>query len=224
MAVMPMKRISIYALKNRRKQILELIQRRGVVEIDDRKADETVFAKMDTVPAKSRFENNAAALQSALDALDKLEPPKKSLFASLNGRDAIPLSKYQETADGAGELLKIASRINTLWKKCADNRAEILRLQTQIRALEPWMKLDISMRTISTPTTSVFTGSFPVEYTEETLRAKIAEGAPDVDGVVVEILSASPQQTCAFLMCHISQGLRIRRSRARCRPQSAWTS
>ena len=57
MAVMPMKRISIYALKNRRKQILELIQRRGVVEIDDRKADETVFAKMDTVPAKSRFEN-----------------------------------------------------------------------------------------------------------------------------------------------------------------------
>ena len=165
MAVMPMKRISIYALKNRRKQILELIQRRGVVEIDDRKADETVFAKMDTVPAKSRFENNAAALQSALDALDKLEPPKKSLFASLNGRDAIPLSKYQETADGAGELLKIASRINTLWKKCADNRAEILRLQTQIRALEPWMKLDISMRTISTPTTSVFTGSFPVEYT-----------------------------------------------------------
>ena len=109
MAVMPMKRISIYALKNRRKQILELIQRRGVVEIDDRKADETVFAKMDTVPAKSRFENNAAALQSALDALDKLEPPEKSLFASLNGRDAIPLSKYQETADGAGELLKIAN-------------------------------------------------------------------------------------------------------------------
>ena len=71
------------------------------------------------------------------------------------------------------------------------------------------MKLDISMRTISTPTTSVFTGSFPVEYTEETLRAKIAEGAPDVDGVVVEILSASPQQTCAFLMCHISQGLKL---------------
>lgn len=121
---------------------------------------------------KQDLQNNAAALQSALDALDKLEPPEKSLFASLNGRDAIPLSKYQETADGAGELLKIASRINTLWKKCADNRAEILRLQTQIRALEPWMKLDISMRTISTPTTSVFTGSFPVEYTEETRGRK----------------------------------------------------
>ena len=209
MAVMPMKRIAIYALKNRRKQILELIQRRGVVEIDDRKADETVFARMDTVPAKARFENNAASLQAALEALDKLEPPEKSLFAALNGRDPIPLSKYEETAQQAGELMKTASRINVLWKKCADNRAEILRLQTQIRALEPWMKLDISMRTISTPTTSVFIGSFPAEYTEEALRAKIAEGAPEVDGVAVEVLSAAAQQTCAFLMCHASYGLKL---------------
>ncbi|MDD7646143.1 MAG: V-type ATP synthase subunit I [Ruminococcus bromii] len=209
MAVMPMKRIAIYALKNRRKQILELIQRRGVVEIDDRKADETVFARMDTVPAKARFENNAASLQAALEALDKLEPPEKSLLASLNGRDPIPLSKYEETAQQAGELLKTASRINVLWKKCADNRAEILRLQTQIRALEPWMKLDISMRTLGTPTTSVFIGSFPTEYTEETLRAMIAEGAPEVDGVTVEVLSAAAQQTCVFLMCHISQGLKL---------------
>ena len=209
MAVMPMKRIAIYALKNRRKQILELIQRRGVVEIDDRKADATVFARMDTVPAKARFENNAASLQAALEALDKLEPPEKSLLASLNGRDPIPLSKYEETAQQAGELLKTASRINVLWKKCADNRAEILRLQTQIRALEPWMKLDISMRTLGTPTTSVFIGSFPTEYTEETLRAMIAEGAPEVDGVTVEVLSAAAQQTCVFLMCHISQGLKL---------------
>lgn len=209
MAVMPMKRIAIYALKNRRKQILELIQRRGVVEIDDRKADKTVFARMDTVPAKARFENNAASLQAALEALDKLEPPEKSLLASLNGRDPIPLSKYEETAQQAGELLKTASRINVLWKKCADNRAEILRLQTQIRALEPWMKLDISMRTLGTPTTSVFIGSFPTEYTEETLRAMIAEGAPEVDGVTVEVLSAAAQQTCVFLMCHISQGLKL---------------
>ena len=85
MAVMPMKRISIYALKNRRKQILELIQRRGVVEIDDRKADETVFAKMDTVPAKSRFENNAAALQSALDALSERTRRDTAFQISGNG-------------------------------------------------------------------------------------------------------------------------------------------
>ena len=66
MAVMPMQRISIYALKNRRKQILELIQRRGAVEIEAGEADETVFRQTDTAPARARFENNTASLHAAL--------------------------------------------------------------------------------------------------------------------------------------------------------------
>ena len=74
MAVMPMQRISIYALKNRRKQILELIQRRGAVEIEAGEADETVFRQTDTAPARARFENNTASLYAALEALDKLAP------------------------------------------------------------------------------------------------------------------------------------------------------
>lgn len=209
MAVMPMQRIGIYALKNRRKQILELLQRRGVVEIHAGKADPSVFRQTDTAPAKARFENNTNTLQAALDALDKLEPEQKSLFAALEGRTPISLPRYDETVRAATETLKAASHINVLWKKCTDNRAEILRLETQIRMLKPWMKLDISMRTIGTASTSVFIGSFPAEYTEETLKAKIAEGAPDVDGVAVEILSTGAQQTCVFILCHASSGLKL---------------
>ena len=209
MAVMPMQRISIYALKNRRKQILELIQRRGAVEIEAGEADETVFRQTDTAPARARFENNTASLHAALEALDKLAPERKSMLAALEGRTPIALSRYEETAAAAGEALKAASRINVLWKKCADNRAEILRLETQLRMLEPWMKLDIPMRTIGTASTAVFIGSFPTAYTEEALRAKIAEGAPDIDGVAVEILSAGAQQTCAFFLCHASAGPKL---------------
>lgn len=209
MAVMPMQRISIYALKNRRKQILELIQRRGAVEIEAGEADETVFRQTDTAPARARFENNTASLYAALEALDKLAPERKSMLAALEGRTPIALSRYEETAAAAGEALKAASRINVLWKKCADNRAEILRLETQLRMLEPWMKLDIPMRTIGTASTAVFIGSFPTAYTEEALRAKIAEGAPDIDGVAVEILSAGAQQTCAFFLCHASAGPKL---------------
>ena len=70
MAVMPMQRIGIYALKSRRKPILELIQRRGVVEIHAEKAEDAVFRQTDTAPAKARFENNTSTLQAALEALD----------------------------------------------------------------------------------------------------------------------------------------------------------
>lgn len=209
MAVMPMQRIGIYALKSRRKPILELIQRRGVVEIHAEKAEDAVFRQTDTAPAKARFENNTSTLQAALEALDKLEPEKKSLLAPLEGRTPIPLSRYEETAGAAGKTLRAASRVNALWKKCADNRAEILRLEAQIRMLEPWSRLDVSMRTTGTASTAAFIGSFPAEYTEEALKAEIARGAPEIDGVAVEVLSAGTQQTCAFLLCHASNGAKL---------------
>lgn len=209
MAVMPMQRIGIYALKSRRKPILELIQRRGVVEIHAEKAEDAVFRQTDTAPAKARFENNTSTLQAALEALDKLEPEKKSLLAPLEGRTPIPLSRYEETAGAAGKTLRAASRVNALWKKCADDRAEILRLEAQIRMLEPWSRLDISMRTTGTASTAAFIGSFPAEYTEEALKAEIARGAPETDGVAVEVLSAGTQQTCAFLLCHASNGAKL---------------
>ena len=209
MAVMPMQRIGIYALKSRRKPILELIQRRGVVEIHAEKAEDAVFRQTDTAPAKARFENNTSTLQAALEALDKLEPEKKSLLAPLEGRTPIPLSRYEETAGAAGKTLRAASRVNALWKKCADDRAEILRLEAQIRMLEPWSRLDVSMRTTGTASTAAFIGSFPAEYTEETLKAEIARGAPEIDGVAVEVLSAGTQQTCAFLLCHSSNGAKL---------------
>ena len=209
MAVMPMQRIGIYALKSRRKPILELIQRRGVVEIHAEKAEDAVFRQTDTAPAKARFENNTSTLQAALEALDKLEPEKKSLLAPLEGRTPIPLSRYEETASAAGKTLRAASRVNALWKKCADDRAEILRLEAQIRMLEPWSRLDVSMRTTGTASTAAFIGSFPAEYTEEALKAEIARGAPEIDGVAVEVLSAGTQQTCAFLLCHASNGAKL---------------
>lgn len=209
MAVMPMQRIGIYALKSRRKPILELIQRRGVVEIHAEKAEDAVFRQTDTAPAKARFENNTSTLQAALEALDKLEPEKKSLLAPLEGRTPIPLSRYEETAGAAGKTLRAASRVNALWKKCADDRAEILRLEAQIRMLEPWSHLDVSMRTTGTASTAAFIGSFPAEYTEEALKAEIARGAPEIDGVAVEVLSAGTQQTCAFLLCHASNGAKL---------------
>ena len=209
MAVMPMQRIGIYALKSRRKPILELIQRRGVVEIHAKKAEDAVFRQTDTAPAKARFENNTSTLQAALEALDKLEPEKKSLLAPLEGRTPIPLSRYEETAGAAGKTLRAASRVNALWKKCADDRAEILRLEAQIRMLEPWSRLDVSMRTTGTASTAAFIGSFPAEYTEEALKAEIARGAPEIDGVAVEVLSAGTQQTCAFLLCHASNGAKL---------------
>ena len=45
MAVLEMQRINIYALKKHRKAILEALQRKGAVEIENLKLEHSVFSK-----------------------------------------------------------------------------------------------------------------------------------------------------------------------------------
>lgn len=209
MAVLEMKRISIYALKSSRKKILELLQRRGAVEINTPENAEELFSKMDTNSARQTFEKNVQLLTSAATILDRYAPPERGLPAMLAGRTPITLEQYDKTAENAQETAKAASRISALDKKITDDGAEIQRLSAQLEALKPWVGLDISMRTINTASTSVFIGSFPEELTEEELKSRLAQALPEVSAVDVEIVSAQPQQTCVFLICHAKYGIKV---------------
>ncbi len=209
MAVLEMKRISIYALKENRKSILELLQRRGVVEISTPKKAEELFAKTDTVSARQTFEKNAQLLLSAAETLDGYVPPKKGMPAMLTGRSPISVSQYEETARKAPEAAKTASRIMALNKRISDDRTEILRLESQIEALQPWMGLDVSMRTLGTASTSVFIGSLPRELTEEEIKAQLAAALPEVSALDLEVISSRSQQTCIFLVCHAKYGMKV---------------
>ena len=65
MAVLQMQRISIYALRKDRKPILEWIQRRGAVEINDALEEDNVFQRMDVSTQKAQIEKNIAASKQA---------------------------------------------------------------------------------------------------------------------------------------------------------------
>ena len=55
MAIMQMQRIQICALKKDRKKILELLQRRGIVEIDERIEPDALVTKTDTSQTRAVF-------------------------------------------------------------------------------------------------------------------------------------------------------------------------
>lgn len=206
MAVLPMQHIRIYALKQNRKAILELLQRRGAVQITDSKTDSPVFEKMDTATAQHTFEKSAMTAQQALAAVLELAPEKGGLLKKLEGRRPLTLEQYEQGVQKQEEVLKAASRIVLLKKEITDQRAEITRLQTQLDALMPWYGLDISMRVKETRSTRVFIGSFPQEWTEEELKQALAQQNPNLDVPVCEIISCQNQQTCVFLMCRKCQG------------------
>ncbi len=214
MAVVEMKRIHVYALKNNRKKILEMLQRRAAVEVSfpkgtDEELGQGPFARTDTVQARQTFEKNAQLISSAVEVLDAYVSFKKPMLAMLEGRKGIGVREYDETAKSAPELTKTAQRISALGKRITDQQAEIARLEAQIDALKPWMGLDVSMRTIGTGSTSVFIGSFPEELTEGEIKTRIAGSAPEVEGVEVEVVSTQPQQTCVFVVCLGKHGIKL---------------
>ncbi|MDO4459862.1 MAG: V-type ATP synthase subunit I [Clostridia bacterium] len=212
MAVLPMKRISIYGLKKDRKQILELVQRMGAIEVKSEKLPkdkESVFTQMDTSQAKSTFETSIRNLTNAVEILDSVVKPSGGLLASLNGKDAISVDDYYETAKDAVNVTKTAARINALKKSIDDNKADIIRHQTAIEALKPWVALDISMRVKGTASTSVFIGTLPDDYTEEKLKGELAKALPDVNAVDCEVISHSTQQSCIFVICHAKFGEKV---------------
>lgn len=201
MAVLPMQRISIYALKKNRKAILELMQRRGVVEISKSELEDSVFQKTDTSSSQNLFEKSRAAAAQALEVLDQQAPEKKGMLSMLNGREEISLEAYQQDAERIEDIMKQAYRINTLYKENAEDQAEILRLQTQLEALRPWMELDTSMRLKGTHSTTAFIGALPGEFSPEELLLQIAERAPELSAIHAEVISKDRQQSCIFLLC-----------------------
>ncbi len=214
MAVVEMKRIHVYALKNNRKKILEMLQRRAAVQVSfpketGEKLSGGPFAQTDTASARQTFEKNAQLISSAVEVLDTYASFKKPMLSMLEGRKSIGVREYDETAQNAPELTKTAGRINALGKRITDQQAEIARLEAQIDALKPWMGLDVSMRTIGTSATSVFIGSFPEELSEGEIKTRIAESAPEVEGVEVEVISTQPQQTCVFVVCLGKYGIKL---------------
>lgn len=201
MAVLPMRRISIYGLKSQRKGVLELLQRRGAVEVIQEPMKEEALSAMDTQAARNQFAATQTTAKRALEILDIHCPVKKSSLAMLEGRRPISLEAYNSGLQRVTEIGSVASRIVQLEREREDCKAEILRLQTQLESLTPWLGLDISMRMKGTRSTSVFIGTFPQAYTREQILEALAQKLPEVRGIEVEVLSTLSQQTCVFLVC-----------------------
>lgn len=201
MSVLPMKRIMICALKKDRKQILELLQRQGVIEIDHAVQEDSVFQKTDMSSYRAAFEKNAVAARQALDILDNYVPEKKSMLSMLEGRKSLSPEEYEAYVEKRDEIMTAVHRLLTLSKQIAENQANIPKLEAQIEALTPWLGFDLPLDFTGTRKTAAFIGTLPNLVSMEEIYAQLAEYAPDVDGIDVNVVSSSEEQTCIFLVC-----------------------
>ena len=201
MAVLQMQRISICALKRDRKAILEKLQSMGVMEMHQVAQDVAGFEKMDTQSAKVSFEKRVQLTENALDVLDQYAPEKKSMFASLEGNELIDKSTWDETAAKQEAVIDVANFLLTAHKKIAEAQAEIVKLQTQIESLVPWMSLEVPMNYPGTRKTAMFLGTIAADMTLETLYEKIAEEAPDLEAFDISVISQDKDAVYLSVFC-----------------------
>ena len=106
MAVLPMSRVSIYALKKDRKKILETVQNMGVLEVRTFKDDDAGFKNIDTSVSQARFAKARADAVAALEILERYKPEEKPLLGFLQGMKKMSLDEYDNLTEKREEILQ----------------------------------------------------------------------------------------------------------------------
>ena len=187
MAVVQMQRMNIFGLKADRKQILERVQRWGLMEVDIQLED-AQFSCSDTLAQRQQFDRQIRALQQALELLDRYAPEKKGLAGMLGGKTQITQAEYAAIVQDQAAVMRKANAMLEEEKSIAADQAAIAKLQAQQESLTPWLGLDVPMNAKGTARTALLCGTLPGQWDQQTLQTELASLAPEVDAYDAEIL------------------------------------
>lgn len=195
MAVLQMRKINLCAMKKNRKKILEFLQRKGCLEIQETDSEDSVFMKTNTATQISIFERNAALADNGLEVLDKYCPENKSMFAGLEGKKQIALEDYQKSIDNQQDIMNLVNKILQAQKNIEEKESALARCKEEIQSLTPWLSLDIPMNYPGTKKTGFFIGSISGTYSQEELTAKTEQLEEMPDSVYIQVISSDKYQT-----------------------------
>ena len=200
MAMLKMQRIHVYALLKYCKDILETLQRRGVVQIENLDIEDSVFFKDDTSAYQAQYQRTASTAIEANEILSRYVKQKKGLLSSFKGRKQLTHEEYDKLVDETPDILRIAYDIISCQKNIDTNEAEKVKYQTQLEIIQPWLSLDVPMNFSGTSTTRAFIGKFAGEKTTTQIMTELAEIIPEVEGIEVEMIYHDSNQTCVFVL------------------------
>lgn len=209
MAVLQMQRISICALKENRKAILEKLQALGVMEIDTSVLQEEDLQKMDTSKSRQVFEKQAVLADQALEVLATYAPEKTSMLSSLEGKPLIGKPEYFHSIEQKGQILQEAKKLTGWSREIAECQANIQKLENQVETLTPWLALDIPMTGSSTARTVCFVGTMPGILTEDAVRQAVKEQNEELEAYEVQILYTDRDTTYLSVVALKTEAARL---------------
>lgn len=200
MAMLRMQRVNVYALLKYCKDILEDLQRRGVVEIENVDIEDSVFYKDDTSAFQAQYNGIANTAKQAREILAKYAPQKKGLLDSFKGRKQLTRTEYNKLADDAPDILRAAYDILSYQKNIEQNEAEKIKYQQQLEMIRPWLALDVPMTFSGTATTKAFIGKFAPPKSSEQITTQLAEYLTGDEAFDIETVYSDNNQSCVFVL------------------------
>lgn len=192
--------LELVAAKSRKEDIVDYLQRAGVVEISvPETTDGLAFSEF-----SARFGENERTLtliENAQNVLKKYVPRKKPLTAMLEPRKDITAAEYAEKLAGVEGIVSEAKDLLEADKLIADMKAENIRLAAQAEALAPWQVADFPVKPGFTGKTAFVPGSVRKQTTREAILSYVAERMPNNDGIEIELISSDDNSTYFVFWC-----------------------
>ena len=197
MAKLNMKKVRIFAPKAQQKGLIKALQ--GLSVLDFSASSETPpegFYRESTNPEQSR--KLALEAENALKAINRISPEQKGLLSLFSGRRQISMNTFLEAANKTEKVKEICEKVISSERKIAENKAEIVRLNSFAEQLSPWAELDLPLSFTETEKTVSFIGSLFGTFTLEQLLTKLAQLKPNIEPFA-QIIGYQSGQTLIFI-------------------------
>ena len=189
MAKLRMKKIELIALLKDGKKIIELLQRRGVVEIS--RNDDEELESTNVTAVVGEFEKFRSTVSQALEILNKYCPEKKSVTEMFESRKEVETDDFGKGAIQFEKIMTVANEIIRSNDEISEAEKSISQMNIKCDILKQWVNLDVPMNFRGTATTKAFIGSVPSGVS--------LEGMPK--GSYREVIFTSKEQTNLFVLC-----------------------
>ncbi len=193
MAKLKMKKIELIAMLTDSKKIIELLQRRGVVEISRNDDEELANTNVTAVVGEfDKFRNTAA---QALDIINNYAPEKASITDMFSGKTEVEKHEFGREAMQMEKVMAAANEIIKNQRIITDSANSAAQLDIKCDMLERWRPLDVPLNFKGTSTTSAYIGTLPYQITASALEEQLPKNCS------VEVVSGSKEQTNLFILC-----------------------
>ena len=193
MAKLKMKKIELIAMLTDSKKIIELLQRRGVVEIS--RNDDEVLENTNVSAVVGEFDKFRNTASQALEIIDNYAPEKAGITDLFGGKTEVEKHEFGREAMQMEKVMGAANEIIKNQRLITDSANTISQLEIKYDMMKRWSTLDVPLNFKGTATTSAFIGTLPFQITAEALEEQLP------DNCSVEVVSGSKEQTNLFVLC-----------------------